>query len=78
MASLLIADLEEDVVETLRRRAERKGSTVENEAREILAQAVRRDPAEFARWLRRFQAEQAPDLGPGSTELLRRDRARGG
>lgn len=78
MASLLIADLEEDVLETLRRRAERKGSTVEEEAREILAGTVRRDTAEFARWLRRFQSDQAPASGPSSTELLRRDRARGG
>lgn len=78
MADLLIANLDAHVLETLKRRAERKGLTVEEEAREILAGAARRDPAEFARWLRRFQAEQAPHSGPDSTELLRQDRARDG
>lgn len=78
MARLLVDELDDRVIETLKRRAAKKGSTLEAEAREILTAAANQNRTEFGEWLRKYRSEQLASSEPESVELLRRDRARNG
>jgi plasmid stability protein len=78
VAQLVLKDLSDGVLEALKRRAERKGASLEDEARDILIAAATPDRETFMRWLMRFRSEQSAQSANDSVELLRRDRMRGG
>ena len=59
MAQLVVRNLDAEVKERLRRRAARRGRSMEEEAREILRAAVARD-------------DEAPDPPPLGTRIVRR------
>jgi len=57
MAQLLVRNIEDDVKERLRKRARRRGHSMEDEARDILRNAVLTEPSEEGlgtRFARRF------------------------
>ncbi len=78
MAQLVIADLDEAVLERLRRRAAEHARSAEVEARDILAQAL--SPVPDDSWsainaMREELARSGRDF-PDSTPLVREDRGR--
>jgi plasmid stability protein len=79
MAQILVRDLDEDVVESLKRRARHDGRSLQSEVKAILEQAAHepRVDMETARKIceefrRRFKGRKFPD----TVELIRKDRQR--
>lgn len=75
---ITIRDLDESVFETLRTRAELHGRSVEDEAREVLAQSVRQplSPEERLAVAKRICAMTPPGSRPSAEDLIRQDRDR--
>lgn len=75
MAQVLVRNLDDNVVERLRRKAELNGLSLEQELREVLTAAARLTPEERVALSRRIRA-----LTPGgklrseSADLIRQDR----
>ncbi|HEY0783846.1 MAG TPA: Arc family DNA-binding protein [Thermoanaerobaculia bacterium] len=63
MSHLVLQDVPPDVVEELRRRAERHGRTVEDEARAVLEEALGLSRARALAGARRLRAELAGQKG---------------
>ena len=76
MGQILIRNLDDAVLEALRRRAGEHGSSLEEEARQALAASVGLDRAEFLKRLDALHAKMGPVGGESTLEILRRDRAR--
>jgi plasmid stability protein len=57
MAQLVLRDLDDGVTERLRQRAREHGCSLEDEAREIIAEAVKAPPASEYGWASRVAAE---------------------
>lgn len=75
MAQLLVRQLDERVVTTLKARAKRNNRSLEQEVREILTSVVKPDRAEFWRIADEIRS-RSKSTGPDSTELIREDRDR--
>jgi plasmid stability protein len=75
MATILIRNLDDLVVERLRVRAKRRGVSMEEEARRLLTEGSRPTREEFAAWSSAFRAGQRPNRTRG-VELIREDRDR--
>ena len=75
MATLLIRDLDEQVIERLRLRAKLKGTSLEEEARRLLAENTRFTREEFAAFAAEMRARQRPHK-TRAADLIRKDRMR--
>jgi len=78
MAQIVIRNIDESVVQALRRRAAVQGTSMEEQARRALANALGLDRVELIRRLREFREKVGPRSGPSTLEDLRRDRDRDG
>jgi plasmid stability protein len=76
MGQILIRNLDDAVIDALRRRAGDRGSSLEEEARQALAAAVGLTREEAVRRLDEIRAKVGRAPGESSLEILRRDRAR--
>jgi plasmid stability protein len=76
MSHLVLPDVPPDVVEELRRRAERHGRAVEDEARAVLEEALGLSRARALAGARRLRAQLAGRPWSDSTLLLQQDRER--
>ena len=77
MGQLLVRNLDDKVISTLKKRARDSGTSLEAVARQILTASAAPDRAELIRWLREFRARQKPSKGPDSLTLLRQTRDEG-
>ena len=73
MAQVIVRNLDEKVVASLKRRAERHGHSLEQELRDILSRAARPDREELLAQTLRIRA-MTPGVLSDSTELIREDR----
>lgn len=76
MAQLLIRNLDDAVLEALRRRAAANGTSMEEQARRALKQAVGLDREAAVQRLDAVRRSIGRLAGPSSLEDLRRDRRR--
>ena len=74
MAQVLVRDLEDDVVERLKRRARHNGRSLEAELRIILANAIKPTIEEAMEEMRRVREEFRGRHFSDSAELIREDR----
>lgn len=74
MAQLTIRNLEERIVSALRQRAAAAGHSMEQEARHILANAVRVDKAQIIERLRARRASYGDRVFDDSADLVRQMR----
>ena len=75
MATLLIRNLDDRVAERLRLQARLKGTSVEEEARRLLAEGTRLSREEFAAFAAAMRARQRPNK-TRAADLIREDRER--
>jgi antitoxin FitA len=76
MGQILIRNLDDAVLEALRGRAQQRGSSLEEEARQALAASVGLTREEVIRRLDEVRAKIGVLPGESTTEILRRDRQR--
>jgi antitoxin FitA len=76
MATLLVRDLDEELVAALKRLARAHGRSAEAEHRAILEAALRPHGETFLERARRLQQETAGSPQMNSTDLIRADRDR--
>lgn len=76
MAQVLVRDLDDAVVETLKRRAKRHGRSLEAELRVILERSAGADMLEARRLAERIRAELAGRAQGDSGEQVAEDRER--
>jgi antitoxin FitA len=76
MAQVIIRNLDETVVAHLKRRASRRGRSLEQELRDILASAARADREAFREGARVFKDTLRGRDHSDSTDLIRDDRDR--
>jgi antitoxin FitA len=76
MAQVIVRHLEDETVRRLKERARRKGHSLEQELREILAAAARQDVAEFKARATAIRARYEGTPQTDSALLLREDRDR--
>ena len=76
MAQLLVRDLDPEVVNRLKARAERHGRSLGSEARVILTDAAGVSAEEARRIARQWQQRLAGRAIPDTTDLVREDRDR--
>lgn len=76
MATLLVRDLDEDLVGLLKQQARTHGRSAESEHRSILEAALRPSGESFLARARRLQSETSNVAQSDSTDLIREDRAR--
>ena len=75
MAQVLVRNLDDQVVATLRMKAELRGCSLEQELRRVLTEAARLTPEERVALVRRAQAMTPPGVPQtDSAELIREDR----
>ena len=74
MAQVIVRNLDEQVVQTLKARAELHGRALEQELREILTEAARLTAAERLQLADRVRAMAGRVLDSDSTDLVRADR----
>jgi plasmid stability protein len=74
MAQLLVRDLDDQLVQLLKRRAAANNRSAEAEHRAILEQALLASGEPFWKTAERLQLETAGRGGPEGTEIIRRDR----
>jgi plasmid stability protein len=75
MAQILVRNLDDAVVDRLKRRAKAKGTSLEQEARTILTEASGMSRAEVVKRLQEFRAQQRPSRR-SVAEDIREDRDR--
>jgi plasmid stability protein len=77
MATLTVRNVDDEVLENLKRQAKRNGRSVEAEVRQILKQHVRPKltPAEFQALAREISAMSPRKEGPEGAELIREGRS---
>lgn len=76
MAQVIVRQLEDETVRRLKERARRKGHSLEQELREILAAAARQDTAEFKAQAAAIRTRYESTPQTDSALLLREDRDR--
>jgi plasmid stability protein len=75
MAQILVRNLDDAVVDSLKSRAAAKGTSLEQEARTILTEASKMTRAEVAKLLAEFRAKQKPSTR-SVVDDIRKDRDR--
>jgi antitoxin FitA len=75
MAQLLVRNLDDAIVERLRLRARRRGTSLEQEVRQILTEATSVSRSDIARRAAEVRAHQAPNTSRAAA-LIREDRER--
>jgi plasmid stability protein len=75
MATIIIRNLDDEVVERLRLQARLRGVSVEEETRRVLAEGTRVSRSEIAERAAAIRARQRPHRSPG-IELIREERER--
>jgi plasmid stability protein len=75
MAQLLVRNLDDAIVERLRLRARRRGTSLEQEVRQILTEATSVSRSDIARRAAEVRARQAPNTSRAAA-LIREDRER--
>lgn len=75
MATIIIRNLDDEVVERLRLQACLRGVSVEEEARRVLAEGTRVSRSEIAERAAAIRARQRPHRSPG-IEVIRKERER--
>jgi plasmid stability protein len=75
MAQILVRNLDDAVVESLKLSARRRGASLEQEVRRILAEAVSVTRADISRHAAALRARQAPNTSSAAA-LIRADRER--
>jgi plasmid stability protein len=73
---VIVRHLEDETVRLLKERARRKGQSLEQELREVLAAAARQDLAEFKEQAAAIRARYQGTPQTDSVRLLREDRDR--
>jgi antitoxin FitA len=78
VGQVIVRNLEDDVIERHRERARVRGTSLEQELREVLTRAARPDPDEYLAEMRRIRA-MTPEPPPGVEPvegwvLIREDR----
>ena len=76
MAQVIVRHLEDETVRRLKERARRKGHSLEQELREILAAAARHDVADFKARAAAIRARYERTPQTDNALLLREDRDR--
>lgn len=76
MPQVLVRNLDKAVVDRLKRRARRRGRSLQAELHEILERAARSDVAEARRAAERIRRKLADRRHSDSAELIAEDRAR--
>jgi len=76
MGRILIRNVDDGVIATLKRRARENGTSTEEEARRSLAADAGFDREAWLRRLDEIRRQNGPQTGPTSLEILREDRAR--
>jgi plasmid stability protein len=76
MKQVIIRNLEDHVVETLKCRAERKGTSLEQELRDIVTADAMSERQEFVAKLAAFRANLGDRNFPDMTAMIREDRDR--
>lgn len=76
MAQVLVRDIDEQVVERLKARAERNGRSLQVELKMILDQAARLDMIDARRLAERIRKKLSGRIHGDSVELIREDRER--
>lgn len=76
MAQVIVRNLDDQVVKTLRVKAELHGRALEQELREVLTEAGRLTPEERLRLVDRVRAMDAGAHAEDSASLIREDRDR--
>ena len=74
MAQVIVRSLDEQVVSSLKFKAELHGHSLEQELREILKRAAELTPEEKLALVDRIRAKQKRRLEDDSTDLIREDR----
>ena len=74
MAQVIVRNLDEQVVSSLKFKAELHGHSLEQEVREILKRAAELTPEEKIALVDRTAAKQKRPLADDSTDLIREDR----
>jgi plasmid stability protein len=74
MAQVIVRNLDEQVVSSLKFKAELHGHSLEQELREILKRAAELTPEEKLALVDRIRAKQKRRLEDDSTDLIREDR----
>jgi plasmid stability protein len=78
MGQVIVRNLDDEVIETHRRRAKARGVSLEQELRDVLREAAKPDRDEILREMREIAA-MTPELPPGQVrppgwKLIREDR----
>lgn len=76
MAQLVINDIEDEVVERLRARAQAERKSLEQKLRDVLREAATSSRADVLAEMRRIRAMTPRPLTTDSAELIREDRDR--
>ncbi|MCW5770529.1 MAG: hypothetical protein KIT16_02750 [Rhodospirillaceae bacterium] len=76
MGQLLVRNLDDGVIERLKRQAEARRISLEQLLREVLADAAGRSRAEMLAEMDRIRAMTPRKLATSSTDLIRKDRDR--
>ncbi|MDR7114551.1 FitA-like ribbon-helix-helix domain-containing protein [Caulobacter sp. BE254] len=76
MGQILIRNLDDWVIDALKRRATDHGTSIEEEARRALSDSVKLEWREAVERLNAVREQLGSDSGPTSLDLLRADRAR--
>ena len=74
MAQVIVRNLDDDVVSSLKFKAELHGHSLEQELRDILKQAAELTTEEKLALIERIRAKQEQRLEDDSTDLIREDR----
>jgi plasmid stability protein len=74
MAQVIVRNLDDDVVSSLKFKAELHGHSLEQELRDILKQAAELTTEEKLALIERIRAKQERRLEDDSTDLIREDR----
>lgn len=78
MATLLVRDLDDDLIARLKQRAQMHGRSAEAEHRAILESALAPSREEFVQTARRLREETRGRSHSNSAEIIRADRDRDG
>lgn len=74
MGQVIVRNLDDSVIETFRERAAQRGVSLEQQLREVLAEAARGTPADRVERMRRIRAQCRPGDFPTAEQMVREDR----
>jgi plasmid stability protein len=74
MAQVIVRNLDDRVIETLKDRAKRKGHSLEQELRDVISHAAKLSTAEKLEIIDRIRAMTPPGPHPLAEDLIREDR----